>query len=586
MWLLTTTTHPPQLKHFHSNVPEYVILSHTWGDEEVSFQELQNETGKSKAGYWKINNCCEQAAKDGFEFAWVDTCCIDKTSSAELSEAINSMFQWYKESSICYAYLEDVDPVQNDAPLPQSLGKSHWFRRGWTLQELIAPPAVEFYSQDWTEIGTKLSLAETISEISGIPLGALLGGDLSSFNFAEKMSWASQRLTTRIEDQAYCLMGLFGINMPLLYGEGKNAFLRLQEEIMKKLEDYTMFAWTNCEFGNGLLATSPSDFEAAGPNPFSSAPPEYRCSDLLSYPDFQVAVSRPPTMSPRGLNISLPATKTHDPERENHYLILVSSLKSDGRLVCIEVKREDKTPSQVITSMRVDCTQLIFLPAEDRKKFIPTDFLVPQTSGIEIPEWAKFGVTCPAFPRLVTITKEWPTKGIITKHGSRQTFRPRNPNPHPVYGVILFKSGEWHQFRQPVEFLALFGFTDQGQRQQLPWCDIITELPVPAIDTWNWVDVRKFSYNKSAKKLKDRVSATMSTPEHLIQIAVRMKKAPRNGFVEEYILHVSVSEREIQQPRIDLDMDLETIPHCKSISEPLPIEWGENSFSLPRRFNK
>jgi len=199
MYLLATTSDPLQLMRFHGRVPEYIILSHTWGEEEeeVSFQELQNGTGKCKAGYQKIKNCCEQAARDGFRFAWIDTCCIDKTSSAELSEAINSMYQWYKDSRICYAYLEDVDGVQDGAQFSPMLGMAKWFTRGWTLQELIAPSVVEFYSKDWTEIGTKLSLAEIISSITGIPPTALQDDDVSRFNFAEKMSWASRRSTTR-----------------------------------------------------------------------------------------------------------------------------------------------------------------------------------------------------------------------------------------------------------------------------------------------------------------------------------------------------------------------------------------------------
>ena len=148
MWLLTTTTDPPVLKPFYGNIPDYVILSHTWGEEEVSFQELQSGTGRDKAGYQKIKKCCEQAARDGFKFAWVDTCCIDKSSSAELSEAINSMFQWYKDSHICYAFLDDVDSGLEEAQLKNPLENSRWFTRGWTLQELIAPLAVEFYSHD------------------------------------------------------------------------------------------------------------------------------------------------------------------------------------------------------------------------------------------------------------------------------------------------------------------------------------------------------------------------------------------------------------------------------------------------------
>src|SRR2546421_7862846 len=152
------------------------------------------------------------------EFGRVNTCCIDKTSSAELSEAINSMYRWYQGSMVCYAYLAGVPPKALD---PQNgierseFSRSRWFTRGWTLQELIAPPMVIFLDQEWQEIGTKSSLHGTISTITGIPSNILLGGDLESASVAQRMSWASKRETKRVEDVAYCLMGIFGINMPL-----------------------------------------------------------------------------------------------------------------------------------------------------------------------------------------------------------------------------------------------------------------------------------------------------------------------------------------------------------------------------------
>jgi len=171
---------------------------------------------------------------------WIDTCCIDKTSSAELSEAINSMFSWYQKSQVCYAYLSDVSSSANDHYKAKSeFRRSNWFTRGWTLQELLAPKFVEFYDQNWVEIGTRAAMQKLLHEITGIRTF----DDIGSANVAEKMSWASRRVTTRIEDQAYCLMGLFGVNMPLLYGEGAKAFLRLQLEIWNMTNDESIFAW-------------------------------------------------------------------------------------------------------------------------------------------------------------------------------------------------------------------------------------------------------------------------------------------------------------------------------------------------------
>jgi hypothetical protein len=147
---------------FDENIPQYVILSHTWGEDEVTFQDIQNpEKAKRKKGFRKLEGCCKKAQSDGFQWVWIDTCCIDKSSSAELSEAINSMYQWYMKSQICYAYMEDVHSEED-------FSWSRWFKRGWTLQELIAPSIVEFYTEGWVEIGTKMSLTEDISRITAI----------------------------------------------------------------------------------------------------------------------------------------------------------------------------------------------------------------------------------------------------------------------------------------------------------------------------------------------------------------------------------------------------------------------------------
>lgn len=225
---------------FGDQIPKYAILSHTWGVEEVTFEDLMNGPGKTKASYTKIRFCGEQARRDGLQYFWIDTCCIDKTSSAELTEAINSMFRWFAEAAICYVYLSDVsidNYCENDhfsqARWETAFRMSRWFTRGWTLQELIAPRYLDFYAVHGTKIGTKTSLDTLISEVTGIPAEVLnYSKRLDEYSVPERMAWASRRNTTRIEDRAYCLMGLFGVNMPLLYGEGDYAFQRLQKEIM------------------------------------------------------------------------------------------------------------------------------------------------------------------------------------------------------------------------------------------------------------------------------------------------------------------------------------------------------------------
>lgn len=242
MWLLDTTT--LQLCAFFSTPPPYAILSHTWGVEEVTFQEMGTPDAERKRGFKKITQCCAQAKLDGLKYAWVDTCCIDKRSSAELSEAINSMFRWYSEAHICYAYLEDVD-IHSRCFWETASRQSRWFKRGWTLQELLAPKHVTFFDKDWSEIGTKLSLLDDVSQITGIPHVALLHPSIIyEHSVSERMSWASNRQTTRLEDVAYCLLGIFGVNMPLLYGEGKRAFRRLQLKILSGSDDHSIFAWT------------------------------------------------------------------------------------------------------------------------------------------------------------------------------------------------------------------------------------------------------------------------------------------------------------------------------------------------------
>lgn len=229
-----------------NDVPDYAILSHTWGrdHDEVTYQDIMSRKGKGKSGYSKILFCAEQAKKDDMSYFWVDTCCIDKASSAELSEAINSMFRWYQNASRCYVYMSDVSSgiatVNDDLSRSwkPAFRQSRWFTRGWTLQELIAPAFVIFYSVEGERLGDRDSLKQSLHEITGIAFEALTGCSLSRFSVEERFSWASQRQTKREEDAAYSLLGIFDIHMSLIYGEGRQkSFKRLRKEIQQALKD-------------------------------------------------------------------------------------------------------------------------------------------------------------------------------------------------------------------------------------------------------------------------------------------------------------------------------------------------------------
>lgn len=235
------------VEHVGRYIPPYAILSHTWGEdhEEVSFRDVRKGLGKSKAGYKKLTFCGKQAASDGLQYFWVDTCCIDKSSSAELQEAINSMFQWYQKATKCYAYLIDVSissPERHDRLSQQAdkrtFQESKWFTRGWTLQELLAPTSVEFFSAEGERLGDTAAMLQEICNATGISPQALKGTPLSKFSVETRLSWVENRVTKREEDKAYSLLGLFQVHMPLIYGEGEqNAFKRLREEIDKSSKD-------------------------------------------------------------------------------------------------------------------------------------------------------------------------------------------------------------------------------------------------------------------------------------------------------------------------------------------------------------
>ncbi|KAK5135464.1 hypothetical protein LTR08_005252 [Meristemomyces frigidus] len=307
MRLINTTTLELHEYIDAPNAPGYAILSHRWGEQEVSYEEYQAGRKRDGPGYRKITDSCAFARQHGTAWMWIDTCCIDKRSSAELSEAINSMFNWYRRACICYAYLFDVKHPKHypdgHSGMMRDFQNSAWFTRGWTLQELLAPSRVWFLSEDWTYIGHKSdsSLEPTllnaqISAITGIP-EEILGQRqrIANCSVAQRMSWAASRSTTRFEDMAYCLLGIFNINMPLLYGEGARAFERLQAEIVGRFDDESIFAFTPYT-NDGMLALSPGRFVGAGGV------------------EKHIFHSRPPhVLTNRGLELRIPAGDSNSP---------------------------------------------------------------------------------------------------------------------------------------------------------------------------------------------------------------------------------------------------------------------------------
>jgi hypothetical protein len=302
MRLLGTST--LEFESFHEDiVPPYAILSHTWGAQEITYQEMaflqklkrlpaelrqdklyvaslmaaagldfsdaNEDSIRRREGFAKIQQTAVIAKSRGLDYFWLDTCCIDKTSSAELQEAINSMYRWYQRATYCVVHLEDqtrrVNSEWSSRVFQGMLEQSRWITRGWTLQELIAPRIVVFYDADWHALCEKSDAVFEIEELTGIPRYVLATGELRQSSVAQKMSWAAGRTTTRSEDVAYSLMGLFNVHMPMLYGEGSKSFQRLQEEIIRTTPDDSIFAWLAEDAGvstlRGMFARSPKEFK-------------------------------------------------------------------------------------------------------------------------------------------------------------------------------------------------------------------------------------------------------------------------------------------------------------------------------------
>ena len=375
----------------------YAILSHVWfrpPGGEKSFQDVLRVQEEVRADREKdptlpedevlrrlppkIRDSCAQALKDGFDIIWIDSCCIDKTSSAELSEAINSMYAWYAASTVCYAFLHDVNADEDPRPPRSTFRRSVWFTRGWTLQELIAPTIVILFASDWRVIGGKHGLALVIEETSGIDRAALTNErPLHSFTVAQRMFWASTRVTTRKEDEAYCLMGLFDVNMPTIYGEGDKAFLRLQEEILKTIPDQTIFIWdwtSNSNLPEGyqvhdrraLLAPSPKAFSLHSASVEGLTTSQLTCllrggaspANVDSSPGAKSTINLPLTSYMTTSSGILASKLPYLHIQNNVFLVpLAGRNRSRGdRLICLLLERVN--PSQELSVYVVGCSRL------------------------------------------------------------------------------------------------------------------------------------------------------------------------------------------------------------------------------------
>ncbi|KAB8221756.1 ankyrin repeat-containing domain protein [Aspergillus novoparasiticus] len=333
----TPVGHMRQLNFPDGETPPYAILSHTWEEEEVTYADLKDFHTNAY----------------GFPYIWIDTCCIDKSSKADLTEivsAINSMYQWYGEASICYAYLADI-------VFKKDIGNSRWFTRGWTLQELIAPQHIIFLNKYWEPIRTKESLQSELSARTKIPVYIHSGFvHMENISVAQRMAWAAGRQTTKVEDRAYSLLGLFGVSMPLLYGEGHTAFLRLQEEIIKVSDDESIFAWKSAKEKNhsGPLATSPDDFSDS-------------YDIIMRHERYPMSHKAPWTVNNKGLQLELRFLATGDCGA-GHAILNCKRMGKEDHSVAIYIVDKFLTPDRF---ERVECDRLELV---DMRRFRPSQY--------------------------------------------------------------------------------------------------------------------------------------------------------------------------------------------------------------------
>ncbi|KAF5491531.1 Vegetative incompatibility protein HET-E-1 [Colletotrichum siamense] len=415
-----------QLSEFIADPPYYAILSHTWADEEVLFSDLQADLSL-KSGWAKVTGACCVAKDLGYEWIWIDTCCIDKSSSAELSEAINSMFRWYANSKICLAYIADVHPGLGQ--VSHTLRQSRWFTRGWTLQELLAPRQVSFYSSRWEMIGSREDLMNDITSATGIESKYLFHREHYPpyTSVAERMCWASRRETTRAEDVAYCLLGIFGVNMPLIYGEGHNAYRRLQEYIIQKVDDHSIFAWDTLRLTalDLLKHRGPiTSFFAPHPKAFA------RAGDVVP---FQTPYIRSRIkIGHDGITIDSPVWKAleqYDALRTPTCLVPLVCQYKDDPLHCIALALTFDDSHKSVGSQlyyRVGnglayCPKRTWVPTKLRSVFLPFKLLVESASNLERDKCI-----------IRTLPRSYRIKRLLARHGE-SSFP--EPGPHTAVSI-------------------------------------------------------------------------------------------------------------------------------------------------------
>lgn len=578
MRLLNTST--IRLEDTGFDDPEgYAILSHAWGEGEVSFQEIQADPPppalSRKLGYIKIKNACAQAASDGFKYVWIDTCCIDKTSSAELSEALNSMYQWYRNAEVCYAYLADV-PGNDDphsAAQTSAFVKSRWFKRGWTLQELVAPQAVVFYGKDWTEIGTKSSLREAIMGITGISGSVLLMNHPGLVSVAQRMSWAANRQTTREEDIAYCLMGIFGINMPILYGEGKNAFYRLQQAILMSSDDHTIFAWRAHGSSTGLLAKSPADFA--------------QCSQVRRF-DYHGA-SPPYSLTNKGVCIRLPLIpQTTSDQAGLVKAVLNAEYSGQNQPLCIYLK---KNPDNEEEWMRENNTELVPI---DKKLAITTKATTiyvkePDTSLFDISQWLSRKSTYTFIIQVLPSHEH--SYHLEAVHPAKLARGDLTEGVHVVIngsgtsGALLFRNKQ-----KEDSFIVMLGIHNYNT-----WSDVVCQREMRPNETlddvwksyyvdggrgamlWNNLDRTTKHLGVGQKPASRDLAHVDKSTEKEVSVAIR-RAAAANSYEMKYMVHINIKASTVFRPSARYNFLITVVgthKHELRVSDSYPTEFWE-----------
>ncbi|KAK3987289.1 heterokaryon incompatibility protein-domain-containing protein [Cladorrhinum sp. PSN332] len=553
MRLLNTQT--LQFRVFFGTRPRYAILSHTWDEDEVSLREFMEDAPslKSKKGYQKITQFCHVASKQGFEWVWIDTCCIDKTENAELTESINSMYRWYQESAICFVFLSDLC---TDADVTRHLRHCRWFTRGWTLQELLAPPDLWFYDGGWIVRGTGQDLTAHISEITGIAPDILTGRiPLQEVSVSERMSWAAHRKTTRPEDIAYCLLGIFGVNMPMIYGEGDNSFRRLQEQIIQRSNDLSILAWEvdggiyaeleSTGHGCPLLAHSPDAFKRCNNMTMTSITASNALRGSEFNPEF--------VMTNKGLRITssllrLQAEEGPDQDGQLIYFLGLGEMKERGS--------EEKNTGHMIgislnklghdMFIRRDCKLRVLSPSDEadprptfrRTFYIQADEIwTRSTKSI----WAYGCILMP--PTRVTVANH---RAFGPKHVTIKATRAIPETHWDETNRLFFRSskklivfGASFSLRLGETEISLLALIDQQQKH--PTAYLLSPEQHPELYDWfllrkaaiyahYWDDLPGQLSQKTRPWFPDRVKVTMAESLYSIRVVIGIPQVgPRGG---------------------------------------------------------